>query len=208
MAVTFINKTEFSGQVPCFQVQPTEREVMGYALADKTLPVGTLIPMGTPVSVDEDTKKATICKYAVVEKKVDTKNFFLKSIGFFAVGDYICVSGGTAYSKISAIDADTRKITLSTANTEIDAKSVILEAVQVAGGTADAPTQTTKAKNVPNRIVAHADKVRATDNTISVTFKAVAISNVLNYPDEYLNKETFPGSTLLAGNPLIFFVKQ
>lgn len=48
----------------------------------------------------------------------------------------------------------------------------------------------------------------AKNKTISATHQAIAIKNVLNYPKEWLNDTTFPGSCLLKGCPLILFINQ
>lgn len=86
----------------------------------------------------------------------------------------------------------------------MEAGKVILEGVSETVS----EQQVLKAVSIPNRIVAHSAIVKVNDKTVSAAFKAVAIQNVLNYPQEWLNDETFPGSTLLKGNPHIFFVNQ
>lgn len=183
----------------CFYVPPVQREVSGYKLTG-SYEKGTVIPMGTPIYADTATKQATICKYAVVEKKVDAKNFVLKDISFLAVGDKVFASGKTTLSTISAIDKATRTITLSANNAEIVAGDVLVEGV--AGENGAAPT----AVRVPNRIVSHTATLAEYDKTVSGTYQCVAIQNVLKYPDEYLNKTAFPGSVLLVGCPTIHFV--
>lgn len=202
MAVIFKDKSAFSGKVPCFQVPPVDREVMGYRLPD-TLPADTIIPQGTPIKADMANKTAEICKYAVIEKKVDTKNFIVKSVGFLAVGDHIVKSGtgsdSPTISTISAIDPSTRKITLSAANSVLAAGDVVVETTSTSDATP---------KALPNRIVSRAATLRVNDKTVSAAYKAVAIQNVLHYPAEYLNTTAFPGSTLLVGCPLILFVTQ
>lgn len=203
MAVTFSDKSSFSGKVPCFQVPPVEREVFGYRLAD-TYPADTIIPQGTPILADDEAKTAVICKYAVIEKKISTTKFIVKNVGFLAVGDKIVKSGTTeesspVISTISAIDTNTRQITLSAANSVLNAGDVVVEATSASDATP---------KTLPNRIVARAAVIRTNDKTVSATYKAVAIKNVLHYPAEYLNTTAFPGSTLLVGCPLILFVTQ
>lgn len=198
MSVTQVNKSAFHGIVPCFQVQPVQNEVMGYMLENAPAE-GKIVPQGTPIYADMRAKTAKICKYAVVEKKVDTKNFVVKSVGLLSVGDKVYASkeGAAVLSTISAIDEKTNTITLSAANSEIAAGSVLVE-----GSAAGTPVA------VPNRIVATRAIMRATDKTVNAAFKAIAILNVLNYPDEWLNETAFPGSILLKGNPHIMFVTQ
>ena len=62
--------------------------------------------------------------------------------------------------------------------------------------------------SVPNRIAARSQKMTAIDKTISATHQALVIKNVLDYPAEWLNETTFPGSCLLKGCPLILFINQ
>ena len=187
----------------CFYVPPVQREVSGYKLSDN-LDSGTVIPMGTPIVASTANKTAKICKYAVVEKKVDAKNFILKDLGFLAVGDTFFISGAESptLSTISAIDTTTRQITLSANNNSLAAGNVIVEGESVTSG----GTTTVQPVNVPNRIVSHTATLGEIDKTVSGTYQCVAIQNVLNYPEEYLNKTTFPGSVLLVGCPTIHFV--
>lgn len=203
MAVTFKSKSAFAGNRPCFQVQPVLNEVMGYMLENAPAE-GEIVPMGTPIVADSKAKTAKICKYAVIEKKVDAKTFIVQQIGFFSVGDNVFVSGGAVLSVIASIDENTKTITLKANNAELEAGKVILEGVSETVS----EQQVLKAVSIPNRIVAHSAIVKVNDKTVSAAFKAVAIQNVLNYPQEWLNDETFPGSTLLKGNPHIFFVNQ
>ncbi len=203
MAVTFKSKSAFAGNVPCFQVQPVLNEVMGYMLENAPAN-GEVVPMGTPILADSKGKTAKICKYAVIEKKIDAKTFIAQRIGFLAVGDSIFVSGGAVLSVIASIDESSRTITLKANNSELEAGKIVLEGVSETAN----DTTTLKAVSTPNRIVAHSAVVKENDKTVSAAFKAVAIQNVLNYPQEWLNEEAFPGSTLLKGNPHIFFVNQ
>ena len=85
------------------------------------------------------------------------------------------------------------------------AGKILVEGESVSNG--DSGT-ITKAKHIPNRIVARTQVMTELDKTVSATHQAVVIQNVVDYPVEWLNTETFPGSTLLKGCPLILFVKQ
>ena len=62
--------------------------------------------------------------------------------------------------------------------------------------------------SIPNRIVARTETMKEKDHTISATHQALVIKNVVNYPAEWLNETTFPGSCLLKGCPLIMFINQ
>lgn len=210
MAVTYQNAASDATKrvlANCFYVPPVQREVSGYTLSG-TWAKGTVIPMGTPIVADTATKSATICKYAVVEKKVDAKNFILEDLGFLAEGDKFFISGAEspALSTISAIDKATRKITLSANNSDLKAGDVIVEGKSVTTGEGQSAVTTISAVNIPNRIVSHTATLGESDKTVSGTYQCVAIQNVLKYPEEFLNKTTFPGSVLLVGCPTIHFV--
>ncbi len=204
MAVTFKSKSAFTGNIPCFQVQPVLNEVMGYMLENAPAK-GEIVPMGTPILANPQGKTAKICKYAVIERKVDAKTFIVRRIGFLAVGDNIFVSGGSVLSVIASIDESSRTITLKANNAELEAGKIVLEGVSES---AEEGATTTKTASIPNRIVSHSTVIKENDKTVSAAFKAVAIQNVLNYPQEWLNNDAFPGLTLLKGNPHIFFVDQ
>lgn len=204
MAVTFQNKDEWSGRVYPFHVEPVKRDVMGYKLSD--IDKGAVVPQGTPLVADMDNKTAVICKHAKVVKKVSTTKFIVDYVGFLTVGTKIFCSGETTptLSEISAINKDTKEITLKAANAQLDAGKILVEGESV--GSNDSAT--VQAKHIPNRIVARTQVMTELDKTVSATHQAVVIQNVVDYPAEWLNTETFPGSTLLKGCPLILFVKQ
>ncbi len=201
MAVTFQNKDEFAGRVYPFHVEPVKRDIMGYNLTD--VEKDTIVPQGTPIVADMDKKTAVICKHAKVVKKVSTTKFIVDYVGFLTVGTKVFCSGETTptLSEISAIDKTTKEITLKAANSQLDAGKILVE------GESDSDSSVT-AKNIPNRIVARTQKMTELDKTVSATHQAIVIQNVVDYPAEWLNTETFPGSTLLKGCPLILFVKQ
>lgn len=201
MAVTFQNKNEFAGRVYPFYIEPVKRDIMGYKVAD--VEKDTIIPQGTPLVANMDNKTAVICKHAKVTKKVSTTKFIVDYVGFLTVGTKVFCSGETTpvLSEISAIDKATKEITLKAANSQLDAGKILVEGES---GTDNAVL----VKHVPNRIVARTQKTTELDKTVSATHQAVVLQNVVDYPAEWLNTETFPGSTLLKGCPLILFVKQ
>ena len=201
MAVVFEN-TDASKRVFCFHEEPAKRDVMGYTVSG--VAEGDVIPQGTPIVVnDNDTngkKTAVICKYAHITKKTSTTKFEVDNIGFLKVGDKIFKSGqdSPTLSTISAISG--KEITLSAANSQLAVGDTVLEGKEV--------NSTVVPVSIPNRIAARSQKMTAIDKTISATHQALVIKNVLDYPVEWLNETTFPGSCLLKGCPLILFINQ
>ena len=201
MAVVFEN-TDASKRVFCFHEEPAKRDVMGYTVSG--VAEGDVIPQGTPLVVnDNDTngkKTAVICKYAHITKKTSTTKFEVDNIGFLKVGDKIFKSGQNSptLSTISAING--KEITLAAANSQLAVGDTVLEGKE--------ENSTVVPVSVPNRIAARSQKMTAIDKTISATHQALVIKNVLDYPAEWLNETTFPGSCLLKGCPLILFINQ
>lgn len=205
MAVVQSNPNAYGKRkVAVFHTEPEQRDVMGYALTAQA--EGDVIEQGTPiVANDNDTngrKTAVICKYAKIKSKTSTTKFVLEDIAYLKVGDKIFKSGQASptLSTIAAIDKATGEITLAAANSQLAAGDIILEGKEENSAVVPA--------GIPNRIVLRTEKLKANDKTISATHRAVAIKNVLDYPAEYLNATAFPGSTLLAGCPLILFINQ
>ena len=201
MAVVFEN-TDASKRVFCFHEEPAKRDVMGYTVSG--VAEGDVIPQGTPLVVnDNDTngkKTAVICKYAHITKKTSTTKFDVDNIGFLKVGDKIFKSGqdSPTLSTISAISG--KEITLSAANSQLAVGDTVLEGKE--------ENSTVVPVSIPNRIAARSQNMTAIDKTISATHQALVIKNVLDYPVEWLNETTFPGSCLLKGCPLILFINQ
>lgn len=200
MAVTFKNKDVYAGRLYCFHTQPTQRDVMGYKLSG--VAAGDVVPQGTPLVANADNKTATIAKYAKVIKKVSTTKFIVDQLNFLTVGTKILASGveNPTLSEISAINTTTKEITLKAANSQLDAGKIMVEGVL--------DGETVKVKDIPNRIVARTETMQNINQTISATWQAVAIQEVLDYPAEWLNTTAFPGTTLLGGCPHIVFIKQ
>lgn len=209
MAVVFEN-TDASKRVFCFHEEPAKRDVMGYTVSG--VAEGDVIPQGTPIVVnDNDTngkKTAVICKYAHITKKTSTTKFEVDNIGFLKVGDKIFKSGKNSptLSTISAISG--KEITLAAANSQLAVGDTVLEGKSVTTGEGQDAVTTIEPVSIPNRIAARSQKMTAIDKTISATHQALVIKNVLDYPAEWLNETTFPGSCLLKGCPLILFINQ
>ena len=216
MAVVFENPNAYKGRVYPFHVEPVQRDVMGYEVAG--VKEGDIIPQGTPlVANDNDTngkKTAVIAKYAKIVKKTSTKVFEVDEIGFLAKGDKVFKSGqdSPTLSEIESIEGN--KITLKAANSKLAVGDVILEGKTATESgesndpSGDVPVEVVVPVSIPNRIVARTERMTAKNKTISATHQAIAIKNVLNYPKEWLNDTTFPGSCLLKGCPLILFINQ
>lgn len=200
MAVTFKNKDVYAGRLYCFHTQPTQRDVMGYKLSG--VAAGDVVPQGTPLVANADNKTATIARYAKVVKKVSTTKFVVDQLNFLTVGTKIFASGveNPTLSEISAINTATKEITLKAANAQLDAGKIMVEGVSEGDAV--------KVKDLPNRIVARTETMQTVNQTISATWQAVAIQEVLDYPVEWYNTTAFPGSTLLVGCPHIVFIKQ
>ena len=205
MAVVQANPNAYGKRkVAVFHTEPEQRDVMGYTLTAQA--EGDVIEQGTPiVANDNDTngrKTAVICKYAKIKSKTSNTKFVLEDVAYLKVGDKIFKSGQASpeLSEISAINTKTGEITLKAANAQFAAGDIILEGKSEGENIVPA--------GIPNRIVLRTEKLKANDKTISATHRAVAIKNVLDYPAEYLNATAFPGSTLLAGCPLILFINQ
>lgn len=209
MAVVFEN-TDANKRVFCFHEEPAKRDVMGYTVSG--VAEGDVIPQGTPLVVnDNDTngkKTAVICKYAHITKKTSTTKFEVDNIGFLKVGDKIFKSGqdSPTLSTISAISG--KEITLSAANSQLAVGDTVVEGKSVTTGEGQDAVTTIEPVSIPNRIAARSQKMTAIDKTISATHQALVIKNVLDYPVEWLNETTFPGSCLLKGCPLILFINQ
>lgn len=213
MAVVQANPNAYGKRkVAVFHTEPEQRDVMGYALTAQA--EGDVIEQGTPiVANDNDTngrKTAVICKYAKIKSKTSTTKFVLEDVAYLKVGDKIFKSGqeSPTLSEISAINTKTGEITLKAANAQFAAGDIILEGKEETEGKDGSAVTKVVPAGIPNRIVLRTEKLKANDKTISATHRAVAIKNVLDYPAEYLNATAFPGSTLLAGCPLILFINQ
>lgn len=98
-------KTTVNSGVPVFQ-KVLETAQGGFVLDDSVLPAGNTVKAGTPISINEATRKAKVSKVAEVYANASNSatSFQVKKTHQFKVGDYIAKAvGGAAYA-ITAID--------------------------------------------------------------------------------------------------------
>ncbi len=100
-----LKKEVSSGRIPVFQKE-FEVAQSGYNLDISDLPVDEIVPVGTPISCSDVTRKATVLKSAVLlENEADNETEYKVLKGhFLKVGEDVgAVIGGAAYA-ITAID--------------------------------------------------------------------------------------------------------
>lgn len=183
-----------------FWIEPAKRDVMGYKLSG--VAAGDVIPAGTPIKTNEAAKTAVICKYAyVVAVASDNKTLTVKEGHFFKANDKCAISGASPLVQltIASVSGDDT-IVLSAANNSIAAGDVLVEV---------ATTNSTVAPvALPNRIVSAIAEMDDLDKSCSAAHEGIVLQNVVHYPEEYLNKTSFPGSILLVGCPHLTFIIQ
>lgn len=199
MAV-FPNKKEYRGYMNPFWIEPVKRDVMGYRLTN--VAAGDVVPMGTPIKTDEAAKTAEICKYAVVEAvAADKKTLTVREGHFIKASDKVAISGGQTLTELTVASVSGDKtIVLSAANNSIKAGDVLVEVVTA--------NSTTSVKALPNRIVSSEAEITELNQTCAAAHDGIVLLNVVNYPEEYLNKTTFPGSIYLIGCGKLMFTIQ
>lgn len=206
------SRQDYSGYMTPFYMEPAKKDVMGYRLVDTFLKAGDIVLPGTPIKTDPNgtdvangTKTAAICKYAVVVAVAsDKKTLTVERGHWFQANDKCAISGAQSLTELTISTADKTTIKLSAANNSIKAGDILVEVVSETSG----QTTTVSAKRVPNRIVDTVSKIDDLDHTVSACHEVVVLENVVKYPEEYLNRTAFPGSTLLVGDPKILFVVQ
>lgn len=183
-----------------FWIEPVKRDVMGYRLTN--VAAGDVVPMGTPIKTDEAAKTAEICKYAVVEAvAADKKTLTVREGHFIKAGDKVAISGGQTLTELTVASVSGDKtIVLSAANNSIKAGDVLVEVVTA--------NSTTSVKALPNRIVSSEAEITELNQTCAAAHDGIVLLNVVNYPEEYLNKTTFPGSIYLVGCGKLMFTIQ
>lgn len=210
MAVFPNANKEYRGVMNAFWIEPAKRDVMGYRLTN--VDDDAVILPGTPIKTDEAAKTAVVCKYAyVVAVGIDKKTITVKEGHFVKAGDKVAISGGSPLTAltVSNVTGD-NTIVLSAANNSIKAGDVLvgLEKQEAESGASSASGADTYAPVLPNRIVCAKAELDELDKTCSAAHQGVVLQNVVHYPEEYLNKTSFPGSILLVGNPLLMFTIQ
>lgn len=210
------SRKDYAGYMTPFYMEPAKKDVMGYRLVDTYLKKGDIILPGTPIKTDpagtdvaNGTKTASICKYAVVSAvAADKKLISIKGRHFFQAGDKCAISGADTLVELT-IDAVTKdSITLHAANNSIKAGDILVEVTSVTEGEGQSAVTVVAAKQLPNRIVDTKAEVDDLDASVSACHEVVVLENVVHYPEEFLNRTAFPGSTLLVGDPKILFVVQ
>lgn len=206
-------KPDYRGVMNAFWIEPAKRDVMGYALTDSYLKAGDKVYPGTPIKTDplgtdvaNGKKTAVICKYAVVEAVAnDKKALTVREGHFIQAGDKVAISGAQTLTEltVASVSGD-KEIVLSAANNSIKAGDVLVEVVTTGSG----QSAVTAVKSIPNRIVCAVAEIDNLDKTCSAAHDGIVLENVVNYPVEYLNKDTFPGSVLLKGCPKLMFTVQ
>ena len=98
-------KTETSGRIPVI-IKGLEVATGGFKLVTTGLPANQLVPVGTPISCNEETREAVVLKSAVLASNVTLSDveYPVKKGHFLVVGEHIgAVEGGAAYT-ITDID--------------------------------------------------------------------------------------------------------
>jgi len=111
-------KTETSGRIPII-IKGIEVATGGFKLVTTGLPADQLVPVGTPISCNEETRQAVVLKSAVLASNVtDTAvEYPVKKGHFLVVGEYLGASeDGAAYTitQIDSTNAEYDMITLET----------------------------------------------------------------------------------------------
>lgn len=195
---------DFRGCMNPFWIEPAKRDVMGYKLSG--VAAGTVVPAGTPILADDAAKTAVICKYAVVEKVgIDKKTLTVREGHFFAASDKVAISGASPLVQltIASVSGDDT-IVLSAANNSIKAGDVLVEVAT----TGEGQSAVVAPVALPNRIVSSVAKISELDKTCAAAHSGVVLENVVNYPAEYINATTFPGSKYLVGCAGLLFTIQ
>ena len=191
-----------------FWIEPAKRDVMGYKLTN--VDAGTVLYPGTPIKTNEAAKTAVVCKYAyVIAVANDKKTLTVKEGHLFKASDKVAISGASPLVQltIASVSGDDT-IVLSAGNNSIKAGDVLVEVVTTTTGEGQSAETSVDPVAVPNRIICAQAEIDALDKTCSAAHQGIVLQNVVHYPAEYLNESTFPGSILLAGNPLLMFTIQ
>lgn len=199
MALTFKTgnqgnvKVESYGHMKPFWLEPTKKDVMGYALSG--VAKGDYIPQGYPVKCDDANKTAVLCKYIQVVEKVSATEVYVRKNSLAKVGEKY-LNGSTALTISTIEDAGQYdKVKFSASHGITDACNL-----PEANGT--------EVKALPNRIISEDQNMTANDQTVSAVHSGIVLKNIVNYPAEYINSTAFPGSDLLVGCPAIMFITQ
>ena len=193
----------YAERMNSFWIEPQKRDVMGYKL--QGIADGVVVPQGTPLKVDDKAKTAEVCRYAYVRAVSNDKKTLTVDPGHFMdASTKVAISGADTLVQINIASVKAGKsvgegdtIVLSAANSTIKAGDVLVEVASDGSAVA--------AKALPNRVASASSDIHG---TVPAAHEALLIRNVVNYPAEYLNETTYPGTTTLVGNPAIRFMYQ
>lgn len=209
MAVFPNAKQEYRGVMNAFWIEPARRDVMGYKLTN--VDAGQVIYPGTPIKADDVAKTAVVCKYAyVLAVASDKKTLTVKEGHYIKAGEKVAISTGsgslTALTVASVSGDDTIK--LSAVNNDIKAGDVLVGLVLEEAESGESSASDEYVAVLPNRVVCAVAETNELDMTCSAAHEGIVLQNVVHYPEEYLNKTTFPGTTYLVGCGKIMFTVQ
>lgn len=211
MAVFPNAKKDFRGYMNPFWIEPVKRDVMGYKLTN--VESGDVVPAGTPIKTDEAAKTAVICKYAyVVAVAGDKKTLTVKEGHFVKKGEKYAISGADTLEALTIAEVNgDDTIKLSAGNNSIKAGDVLVEVKVVeaeSGESSASGADEYVVAALPNRIVNAEAEITDLNKTCSAAHEGIVLLNVVHYPEEYLNKTTFPGSIYLVGCGKLMFTIQ
>lgn len=205
----FANNKKYGERMNAFWIEPVKKDVMGYAL--KNVLAGEKVQQGQPLyCVDNAGKKeAYVCKYIeVIAVGNDHKTLTVKKGSLAKVSETYFLSGADSrvLRTISSVTIGdlTDTIVLSAAAAEIEEGAVLVEGVTSGSGS----SATVQPKYLPNRIASQKAEVDSLDATVPAMHSGIVIKNVVNYPEEYINSNSYPGTETLIGCPLIMLIIQ
>ena len=113
-------KTETSGRIPVI-IKGIEVATGGFKLVTTGLPANQLVPVGTPISCNEETRQAVVLKSAILASNVadDAVEYPVKKGHFLVVGEYLGASEGGAAYAITEIDTSNAAYDVVTVGTTL-----------------------------------------------------------------------------------------
>lgn len=196
---------DYKGYMNPFWIEPAKRDVMGYRLTN--VAAGDVVPAGTPIKTDEANKTAIVCKYAhVISVGSDKKTLTVDEGHFIKAGEKCLLSGSQTQLTVASVTENTIK--LSAQNNDVKAGDVLVGLLLQEAESGESSASDEYVVPKPNRIVCAKAEIDSLDQTCSAAHSGVVLQNVVNYPAEFLNTTTFPGSTYLIGCGGLLFTIQ